>query len=577
MMKKLTTIICLLSAMLVCDAAIILPDSMLTLRKAYTTTSSDTSLAIIQAIRQRQLAPVWQINLAEADYRYATMDYTRALQLYQRVYRSGEARGDDDYYLPLLARLMQTSDILYNDEDLVTYITELKDRAKRKKNDAYMAMADFIIGKRKHYHRHKAEGYELCANAVERIKASDYFRKYNELCADYADMLLMYMGDGRYNDAIRMSLLQQEAVLRIKGISANNKETQRCVYAMRASLMAKAGRQELADQAYEAWKKQPGGNAIVDKPILDYLILNKHYQEAHDIIHAYCDMLRTQKDNYSYRMVTMLTTAVQVETALGDFDAAARHCRDIRGITDSLHIGKSSSTMEASLNLIQSRKDVSKKNTILYVLGVILLAGLVMGATVLYYTRRLRHRNRRLMRALNGLDAYRHVAFAEQTADEQPATAPIVPIRPISPISPMSPMGPMSASESPSTDRQAIADEDERLFVKLDGQVTRDRLFLKPNFGRDDMARLIGVDKNRIGRIMSRYSDASNASVYINTKRVEYGARLLQKHPEYTIAAIAAECGMSNTVTFNRTFKEIYGITPSEYRANAARNTSTAL
>ena len=124
--------------------------------------------------------------------------------------------------------------------------------------------------------------------------------------------------------------------------------------------------------------------------------------------------------------------------------------------------------------------------------------------------------------------------------------------------------------ESKKEDKEQPAlDENERLFVKLDGQITRERLFLNPNFGRDDMARLIGVDKNRIGHIMSRYSDASNASVYINTKRVEYGAKLLLKHPEYTIAAIANECGMTNTVTFNRTFKEVYGMTPSEYRANA--------
>ena len=115
---------------------------------------------------------------------------------------------------------------------------------------------------------------------------------------------------------------------------------------------------------------------------------------------------------------------------------------------------------------------------------------------------------------------------------------------------------------------QPDTDENERLFVKLDSEITRKRLFLKPNFGRDEMARLIGVDKNRIGHIMSKYSDASNASVYINTKRVEYGAKLLRQHPEYTIAAIAAECGMTNTVTFNRTFREVYGMTPSEYRAS---------
>jgi AraC-like DNA-binding protein len=134
----------------------------------------------------------------------------------------------------------------------------------------------------------------------------------------------------------------------------------------------------------------------------------------------------------------------------------------------------------------------------------------------------------------------------------------------------MSPTSPTSSSTD--TDQLSEAEENERLFVELDGQITRNRLFLKPNFGRDDMARLIGVNKNRIGRIMSHYSSASNASVYINTKRIEYGAKLLLKYPDYTIAAIATECGMSNTVTFNRTFKEVYGMTPTEYREKSKKS-----
>ena len=553
-MRKLALIVCMLSASLCGDAAIVVPDSMLTIDHAYYTSSVDTSIAIIQTMRQRQMAPTWQLDMAEADYCYATMDYTRALQLYQSVYRSGEAKGEPEIYLALLARLMQTHDILYNEDELATYIHELRQEARRRKNDAYLAMADFTLGKRKHYHRKKEEGLELCIKAIDTMKGSDYFRKDNELCDYYANLLQMYMNDGRYDDALRMSLLQEEAVLRIKGVNANNKETLRYVYALRASLLAKAGRTEEANLTYDKWKKQPGSNCIVDKPILDYLIIYKHYQEARDLIHDYHDMLKNQKDNYSYRMITLLTMAAQVEGALGNIDEANKHCQEIKTIADSLHIGKSNSLMETSWNLIQTKEDVVKKNIILNALGVILIIGMVMGAMILYYTRRLRHSNAVLFKALNSLEAYRNRTIA-------PTQEPISPIDPINPIAP-----------TPPTTSPTSPDENERLFVELDSQITRDRLFLKPNFGRDDMARLIGVDKNRIGHIMSRYSSASNASVYINTKRVEYGAKLLLKHPEYTIAAIATECGMTNTVTFNRTFKEVYGMTPSEYREKSVKS-----
>ena len=547
-MRNLLLIVSLLSASLLSDARIVVPDSMLTIDHAYRTAKTDTSMAIVQTMRERHLAPEWLLDMTEGDYFYATLDYTKATKLYERAYADKDSRSNPETEMELLKRLVHTHDIMYNEDELVKYIHELRQKAIRHKNEAYLSTADFVYGKRTHYHRQKEKGYEICLKAVEMMKNSDYFRKYNELCNDYADLLLMYQEDGRYNDALRMSLLQEEAILHINGIDDGNKETMRFVYGLRASLLAKAGRQEEADQAYAEWKKAPNGNNVIDKAVLNYLIINKYYAEAHDIIHNYCQMLRTQKDNYSYRMITMLTTDAQVEARMGNYEEAAKHCQEIKSIADSLHIEQSTNLMQKTWDLIQKEEDVDTKNTILNILGILLLMGLTGGCMVVYYTHRIRRRNRFLIQVLNSLEAYRNIANEDiKEPQEEPKKE---------------------------EEQQPTSDENERLFVKLDGQITRDRLFLNPNFGRDDMARLIGVDKNRIGHIMSRYSDASNASVYINVKRVEYGAKLLLKHPEYTIAAIANECGMTNTVTFNRTFKEVYGMTPSEYRANSEQKSN---
>ena len=134
-------------------------------------------------------------------------------------------------------------------------------------------------------------------------------------------------------------------------------------------------------------------------------------------------------------------------------------------------------------------------------------------------------------------------------------------------------------------DEPEDVDEDEQLFLQLDRLIEEKKLYLKPDLNRNDLARLIGVEKNRFGRIITNYSGFSNSAVYINIKRVGYGAKLLVEHPEYTINTIANECGMSNTVTFNRTFKEVFGVTPSAYRDakqaslseyEASRNTERA-
>ncbi len=549
----LLLIIGLLTASLTSDARIVLPDTMLTVKKAYSAASTDTSLAIIQAMRKREMAPAWQLDMAEGDYCFATLQYPKALTLYEQAYDNPGIKDSANVQLGLLKRLMDTHDILLNEDKLVTFIHKVRQKAIQRHNDTFLSMANFIIGKRMHAHQKQEKGYELCLQAVEMMKSSDYFRKSVELCNDYAELVQMYMKDGRYEEALRMSLLQEEAARQINSTNAKNKHSLRFVFALRASLLIKADRKEEAALAYAKWKLEKGGDCVTDKAILDYLIQNRHFDEAHDIIHEYCDLLRTQKQNYNYRMIDMLATGSQVETAMGNYEEAAVHWQEIKTIVDSIQNGTSKNLMETTWDLIQREEDVKEKNNLLNVLGVILLLGMAIGAIVLYYTRRIRHRNKALLKVLNSLDAYRRRVI-EEKSEESPAD-----------------QVELDDGQQERQDSQlptVSEDENERLFVKLDGQITRDRLFLKPNFGRDDMARLIGVDKNRIGHIMARYSNASNASVYINTKRVEYGAKLLLANPDFTIAAVANECGMSNTVTFNRTFKEVYGMTPSEYRSN---------
>ncbi len=53
---------------------------------------------------------------------------------------------------------------------------------------------------------------------------------------------------------------------------------------------------------------------------------------------------------------------------------------------------------------------------------------------------------------------------------------------------------------------------------------------------------------------------------YITTKRIDKATRLLMDERELNILDIASLCGFNNTAAFNKAFKKITGITPSEYR-----------
>ena len=529
-------IVCLLFVSLVGDAKIVVPDSLLDVKKSYLffITSPDTAQAIINTLRERKAVPEWQLDLAEGDMHYNARRYLTALTYYNKVDGREEISDSTHIQLIILKRMMDCYDELLDSDHLVRTLMRLRNLAERNHNKAFEAMTYFTSGKWHHTNGQKKLGYTYCQDAMEMMKSSDYPSKHEELRNFYGEMVKMYARDGRYDDALHMSRLQEAETMYPSPIIIKkaNERGLRQTFAIRASMLAKAGRMAEATQAYESWKNTTGGNDNDNKEIYDYLRLSNKDEEALDIVTRYRDFLYRRGDTLSVRMLSVLNREALLRVEMGDYEHVPNLGSLIGTIADSINIRRSSEQMQTTYHLLKEKNESQQRAQWITILTIVLAAVLIISLVILYYVRYIRHRNVELIKVLNGLDAYRRAVINGD-----------------SPTSPEEP-----------------DDEDRRLYVEMDKQVTRDRLFLKPGLGREDLMRLIGVDKNRFGKMMSKYSDASNTSVYINMKRVEYGAKLLLEHPEYTIAAIASECGMSNTVTFNRTFKEVYNMTPSEYR-----------
>ena len=556
-MRKMILISVLLLATLPGGAKTALPDSLLSFEKAYTCnlTSPDTAFAIVQTMRERKMAPEWRLDIVEGDLNYNIRRFLRAQPFYERTLANESLRDSNQVQLDVLKRLMDVCDLLSEDDALMEYIFRLRQKARSCGNKEFIAMADFMEGKRTHYHGNKSEGYELCLKALEAMKASDYRRKHSELRVFYAELIKMYARDGRYDEALQMSKLQEAEARESSTFSIQRAgdRAMRRVYALRASMLAQAGRRAAADRAYAQWLKTTGGNVMDDLDIFDYLRLTQHNTEALDVIKRYREFIQSQGDTISYRMMTALNKEALIHLACGEFDLAAEHGREVARIADSLHLRVSNIKMDMTNKLLMEEMERHRSqlwNTIVFalLLGLLLLLGVAV-----YYTRKIRRKNTHLIRLLNAIDAYRKAVINGASPTSPEIVEALEAIRSYE-----------NEEISPDEVVDEPDDEDRRLFIEMDTQVTRDRLFLKPGFCREDLIRLIGVDKNRFGKMMSKYS--TNASVYINMRRVEYGAKLLIEQPTYTIATIALECGMGNTVTFNRTFKEVYSMTPSEYR-----------
>jgi AraC-like DNA-binding protein len=113
---------------------------------------------------------------------------------------------------------------------------------------------------------------------------------------------------------------------------------------------------------------------------------------------------------------------------------------------------------------------------------------------------------------------------------------------------------------------------DEDLFIRMEKRLLEGKAFLNPKLSRDDLAAIMGVDKNRFGAIMKEYGQVNSCTVFLNRMRIDYAIMLMNQHPNFTIDAIAKACGMTNTVTFTNYFKRYHDMTPSEYRTRAVHS-----
>ena len=103
-------------------------------------------------------------------------------------------------------------------------------------------------------------------------------------------------------------------------------------------------------------------------------------------------------------------------------------------------------------------------------------------------------------------------------------------------------------------------------FLRFDETVDSRKLYTQPGISRDELCRVMGVDRTTFSHIIAEQSGCQNLAAYLNSKRMAEAVRLMHLHPNYTLQAIMEDSGYTNKMTFNRVFRDTYGMTPSEFR-----------
>lgn len=115
------------------------------------------------------------------------------------------------------------------------------------------------------------------------------------------------------------------------------------------------------------------------------------------------------------------------------------------------------------------------------------------------------------------------------------------------------------------------SEADEELVARLDAILESRRLYLDPELTLARLARALHVPVKQLSAAINR-STGGNVSRHVNGYRIREACRALEAGASVTDAMLAS--GFNTKSNFNREFRRITGLTPSDWRSTATDRTS---
>jgi len=106
----------------------------------------------------------------------------------------------------------------------------------------------------------------------------------------------------------------------------------------------------------------------------------------------------------------------------------------------------------------------------------------------------------------------------------------------------------------------------ENLYKNLIEQLTKESYYTESSLSLNDLAHKLDISPNYLSQIINE-KEEKNFFDFINAFRVAEFKRLIAvpTNQQYTLLALAYDCGFNSKSSFNRSFKKHTGFTPSQY------------
>ena len=560
-----------------------LPDSLITDDYVYEYTFSDFDKAvrIMQELRKQKKLSQFRLDVVEGDLYFNTGKYLQALKFYKRVLESDSVLNNDTEYMEQVHRMISCYDCLHDEVKKSGYVRLLLQKAEKCGNKEMQSIALFNMGKMIYYQEDKQRGYQMIKDAISLMEQTDYIYKYDNLRYNYNTLLIMQQRDKQYEDALQ-TLDELEKVV----VEATNQEPEieglvkkelKTMYAQRAVILSRLGKSKEADETYHLWEEIGNAYSKDDYLIVPYLMDRKLYDKVIAMYIPRETFLHEQKDTVNYHMMSVKRALGKAYEGKKDYKRAARYFEEMAILTDSLKAREQRSsaielatiyeTHEQKAKLEEQNKRIERRNVMLISAAGTIFFLLLLFVRNIQYTRTIRQKNRVMVKTIQ-----ESLNYKEKYYELKEQMLQLLESTPLNVQNAIAATEHNEAVKHTPTDTDTEnnetlneAEESRLLFETLDNIVTQNKLFLNPNLSREELMKLIHVNKNQYGKLLKQNVNMTTTG-YINNKRLEYAIKLLMDTRNFTITAIADECGIPNVPTFNRLFRNKFGMTPSEYR-----------
>lgn len=551
-------------------------------------TEPHRALQVIDETEKLGLMPQYHLDhLRSVVYQNGLGMYRYALTYSLKAYQNDTLRSDPDQALLTLELITDQYNNTGNYTESIHYAIEGIEIARQAGNKSAEANLLFYIAVNKRRQGLKKEGESYIKQSMELLEevadGSRDWQEVDDLIYFYGTVSTYALDDGEYQKAIDLLPRYHQLLEQLKAcpdlLDGLYDMRLASIYALYTCIYSAKKEMDKAEEYYRKFNTTEYSHTDDGNQMrFEYLLATKRYHEALQFIHHDKENYRAQGDTVNHYYVGR-TLCYEAEAYMGlkDYKAAAQTYKQMYDIADSLHVReKQNGVLEfaAIYETKEKEAQLAEKTTrlresrmiLLFAACTIVLLGVLLWRTV-RHARIVRQKNIIMVRNIREQLAYKDELLRreEEVRALQHEENPLPETEEEQQLSP-------DAASTEAQPEKTLTEEDteammRRIFDKAKYEIMSRKLYLQPDFSREELMKTVRIPQNKFAGIFKKYTGLS-FSKYINKLRLEYAARLLEEHPEYSVDAIAEICGISSSSSFYRLFFEEYGMTPKSYRAS---------